>query len=1079
MTKILIEFYYHKIRVVAAEQGLLEEAGTKRNTANRLDDLRMWTVFRGRLREARYLTYFRIDLVNNNAEDLEVLQEFLRAISETNHVFEEAQTRLDLARCMIRSRDLQYRDEAQDQILKAERIFNEEGHVFGLLDLQDMQLSEKKDSISLKDILGWKLQCAEAYLERACYQQGIRCLIFAIPVNHDMGEIFQQTQSILERAQAEIVRVGGVFLEQALFINAVAQALVRAPEYGYARKSLEDYLDRLPSEISPKALGGLYVCLRGAYTNVGNFDKALFYADQALVTSLEGASYTDTSDAAFARAVTRMDRGRGFPRKSIIAQIWLATSITFLRGWTEVDRIMCYHQQEVEKYALLANAENEMGHFFNDEQAFIRSDQWLEAAHKSSETYDVSSSRLRELDIARAARLQNFDMAVQIAHDHIRILQEATHTTPFVLAQATIIASATIHQRYFHRLQAATHMTGGNYGSITQDLIDALKLALKAFDLCGAAGGSETIVTALNWVYELVLYFPSANRRDLMKTYLTEAEKIEVFCDAIRRSSSTTRDVSSLFEKRGIVSTNEYRKLYANAIEACLDLEDAPAAWVWIQKSKARALSDVFGIRALIPDALLQAIATDGEAQMLYEKERLSIEYALKAGPLDYISARRKTESDRTEIRKHPLLGMVLDIREGTFNVDFQESELNEAIKLCNVSREAIKYVDWFISTTNGSDNKVILLVRGLDGVTRSKMLDITITTVEAWIRRVFEFPDEAEPPLRREDARRNLRELAPLVQGLEQLTNEEDLLILSPCGPLNRVPIHALPVGKHALIERNPVIYSSSAAIFRQCHMRAAAQASKYDNRTQRAAFLAVYESSTIEGQRERSKIYEHADKVSISNFPFEVRKGTAVTKASFREAARVSPWVHYHGHALFDKMDVLRSCLVLSDRIDQTQAISPIASGLDPKHLTVEDIFSIDMLDNAPHFTVIACDSGTQDIATGDEPLGIIPALLYAGATSALGTLWPVDSHAARSFTDIFYDNLRQQMEAQCTQEPTLPQFLVLDIAAALRKTVRKMMDRNRQETKAPLHWAAYVLHGAWFHILPLACMTREQAR
>ena len=125
--------------------------------------------------------------------------------------------------------------------------------------------------------------------------------------------------------------------------------------------------------------------------------------------------------------------------------------------------------------------------------------------------------------------------------------------------------------------------------------------------------------------------------------------------------------------------------------------------------------------------------------------------------------------------------------------------------------------------------------------------------------------------------------------------------------------------------------------------------------------------------------------------------------------------------------------------------------------------------MLNNAPHFTVIACDSGTQDIATGDEPLGIIPALSYAGATSALGTLWPVDSHTARSFTEIFYDNLRQKMEAQPRQEPTSPRFLVLNLAAALRITVRKMMDRKNHDTKAPLHWAAYVLHGAWFHLYP----------
>ncbi|KAL9042000.1 MAG: hypothetical protein Q9214_003919, partial [Letrouitia sp. 1 TL-2023] len=551
-------------------------------------------------------------------------------------------------------------------------------------------------------------------------------------------------------------------------------------------------------------------------------------------------------------------------------------------------------------------------------------------------------------------------------------------------------------------------------------------------------------------------------------------EKVEMFCDAVRRSSATTKNISSLFEKRNLVSGVKYRNLYANVVEACMDIKDASRAWIWVQKGKARALSDVFGVRALIPEALLRNIASDEEAQMLYEKERLDTELALKAGPLEYFGARREAESDRVGMRKHPLLARVLDIREGALNMEMQELEINEAMNLCRGSKKGIKYVDWFIPTSKGDDVKMMLLVRQVDGVTHTQVLDITVATVEAWIRRVFDFSEEAEPPLRRGDAKRKLRELAPLVQGLEELTDEQDLLILSPSGPLNRVPIHALPLGQCTLIERNPVVYSSSAAIFRQCYTRAAAQAGRCNDLTQKAAFLTVYESSTAEEQSECSKIYEHADTVSRGSFPFDVYKGVEVTKSSLREIAQNSPWVHYHGHALFDRTDVLQSCLVLSDGTGGAEAVSLKAPLASPNNLTVADIFSIGMLDNAPHFTIVACNSSTQDIAAGDEPLGLIPALLYAGATSVLGTLWPVDSHAARRFTETFHDNLRHQIRVQISNGISSPEFLVLNLAAALRATVIKMMDQNMKETKAPLHWAAYVLHGAWFHILPL---TKDQ--
>ena len=55
--------------------------------------------------------------------------------------------------------------------------------------------------------------------------------------------------------------------------------------------------------------------------------------------------------------------------------------------------------------------------------------------------------------------------------------------------------------------------------------------------------------------------------------------------------------------------------------------------------------------------------------------------------------------------------------------------------------------------------------------------------------------------------------------------------------------------------------------------------------------------------------------------------------------------------------------------------------------------------------HYTLVACDSSTQDIAAGDKPLGLLSALLYARAASVLGCLWPIDSEAGRIFGRKFY--------------------------------------------------------------------------
>ncbi|KIW90621.1 uncharacterized protein Z519_08404 [Cladophialophora bantiana CBS 173.52] len=163
--------------------------------------------------------------------------------------------------------------------------------------------------------------------------------------------------------------------------------------------------------------------------------------------------------------------------------------------------------------------------------------------------------------------------------------------------------------------------------------------------------------------------------------------------------------------------------------------------------------------------------------------------------------------------------------------------------------------------------------------------------------------------------------------------------------------------------------------------------------------------------GRDERDAIYKHAETLS-KMMVLQVRTAEEVSNASFKETTAPSDWIHYHGHALFNKRDVLRSCLVLARALEEAQALA------DTTHLSATEASnaSKNLTVSAPHATtVVACDSGTQVIAVRDEPLGIIPALLYAGATSVIGTLWPVESAAAQRFSESFYSNLPTQIEAK----------------------------------------------------------------
>lgn len=1040
----------------------MEEVEVKKKAANRMDFLADWLIAQDRLREARFITYFRIDLLNDPANDQAILTKLLANLSGKEKLaYEEANTRLDIARCIIRLNNGEVTDEAGEHVRKSEELFKKLNHEFGLIDLMDMQVNETRESKRPEGVLSWKLDTAEQYFARECYQQGIRCLLFSIPVTTDMGTIRETTQAIIERAQREISRVGGASLEQVLFTHTVAQAITRAPEYGYARQCIEDYILHLPSEMSPLMEGNLYTTLMKVYLSLGNLQKSQNWAEKALLTFRTGRSYINISDAAFYLAFIHYSQGSDLPRGSGMSLVSYSNAVNIGQGWTELDHHIEYYGGEVAKCLLLARC-------FGSMDLWDLSDKWLNRAKDSADRNGVSLENGEDLLLSQAIRKNNLDDSVRFSLQTLEETKAIPSTPTYLIGQEYMRASLATYFRFIQRCNAEGKQPGADWRAISNDLIEAIKLASQAFTYYKFSGGTEMVVTAANHLYDLVKIWTTSGKDNLIKTWLEEVQFAEELYDSIRRSSLSTDRIESLFEKRGVVSNKELQKLYANAVEACLGQGNGPQAWLWLQRGKARALSDYFGLRALVPERLLADIRADPNAQGLYDLEQESNSAIVKASPQNYVAARRKAEIAQVAMRKHPLLAQLLSIREGTFHVQFDEVELQSALEMTGRDPRTVKYIDWFFPVAAAKDTKLVLLVRSLDGITVNKTLSITTGIVEAWIKRVLEHPPEADPPLKRSDGNKRLRELSLLIQDLEELTKEEDLLIICPSGPLTRIPIHAIRFrpSDQALIQRNPVLYSSSAAMFRYCQMRAAKEGLKDTLPPENPTMLAVYDEDTAEGRSEREAIYAHGDRLHDS-VGFNVLKGTAVTKSSFADHCSQSRSILYHGHAYFHELDVLQSSLVLSPG-STNPATDPTASPSSPVltvpnesyHLTVAEAFTLDLSRTCPRITLIACDSGTQHVASGDEPLGFIPALLFAGATSVLGTLWPVESREARVFSEEYYRQLGAQVERQ---KAAGKGRVVLDLVAALKGTVAHLMEKG-----TPGDWAGYILYGSWFHVV-----------
>ena len=125
------------------------------------------------------------------------------------------------------------------------------------------------------------------------------------------------------------------------------------------------------------------------------------------------------------------------------------------------------------------------------------------------------------------------------------------------------------------------------------------------------------------------------------------------------------------------------------------------------------------------------------------------------------------------------------------------------------------------------------------------------------------------------------------------------------------------------------------------------------------------------------------------------------------------------------------------------------------------------------------MACASTAQAITTGDEPLGLVTALLCSGAASVLGTMWPVESGTARAFARNFIENWRSSQfsgdfaadengrqerdDGIPTSDGQMCERGWLNLALAVRETVLDLREGAR--TKEVYHWAGFVLHGSFF--------------
>ncbi|MGH9687963.1 MAG: CHAT domain-containing protein, partial [Candidatus Acidiferrales bacterium] len=149
----------------------------------------------------------------------------------------------------------------------------------------------------------------------------------------------------------------------------------------------------------------------------------------------------------------------------------------------------------------------------------------------------------------------------------------------------------------------------------------------------------------------------------------------------------------------------------------------------------------------------------------------------------------------------------------------------------------------------------------------------------------------------------------------------------------------------------------------------------------------------------------------------------GPAASETNLREKGAGSRAIHIATHGNFRQDNPMFSSIRLGEG-----------------NLALYDLYQLKL--DCELMTLSGCATGLNVVTAGDELLGLVRGLLFAGARSLLLSLWDVHDRTTAEFMTVFY----QQLESSDSKP------------SALQHAMLKMRDRYAH----PYYWAPFTLTG-----------------
>ncbi len=233
--------------------------------------------------------------------------------------------------------------------------------------------------------------------------------------------------------------------------------------------------------------------------------------------------------------------------------------------------------------------------------------------------------------------------------------------------------------------------------------------------------------------------------------------------------------------------------------------------------------------------------------------------------------------------------------------------------------------------------------------------------------------------------------------------------LVIVPHGFLHYVPFHALRDGERFLIDDFAVSYAPSASVYQLC-------VSKPSTEARGGLVIGVPDGRA-------PSIDQEARRVAAALPGAVLSIGTEGQDDVLRREGPQSRFIHIAAHGLFREDNPLFSSVVLGD-----------------SRLSLFDLYDLQL--SADLVTLSGCGTGLNVVVGGDELIGLVRGLLYAGAKAVLVSLWDVHDESTATLMETFYQ--------------AMP--MATDKAQALRLAMLQL----RETHPHPYFWAPFSLTG-----------------